>query len=66
MTAKPRPSIGKRNREQARRDRQQAKTARRTDRATQRRQRSETPLGEDPDLAGIVPGPQPDEADGTD
>ena len=54
-----RPSITKRNREQARRERNQEKAARRDQRTTERGKDKE-PLapGEDPDIAGIVPGPQ--------
>jgi hypothetical protein len=54
-----RPSINKRNREQARRDRNLAKIERRAERAAQRRDRAASSDGEDPDLIGIVPGPQP-------
>ncbi len=54
-----RPSINKRNREQARRERQQDKETRRQQRAEEKRNRQPTADGEDPDLAGIVPGPQP-------
>ncbi len=60
MPPRTRPSITKRNREQARRDRQAEKAAKRSDRAAQRRDRTAAP-GEDPDLAGIVAGPQPHE-----
>ena len=65
MPSKVRPSITKRNREQARRDRQAEKAAKRSDRAAERLKRAET-SGEDPDLAGIVAGPQQVEADSTD
>ncbi len=61
MPGKTRPSIAKRNREQARRERKAEKAARRNDRAAQRRERANTAPGEDPDLAGIVAGPQPPE-----
>lgn len=54
-----RPSITKRNREQARRDRQAKKAAKRRDRAEQRRDKLAAGPGDDPDLAGIVAGPQP-------
>jgi hypothetical protein len=53
-----RPSVNKRNREQAKREKQQEKAARRAERARSRQSR-EGGDGEDPDLAGIVPGPQP-------
>ena len=59
MASNSRPSITKRNREQARRERTQAKDQRRDERAAERRTRDEAnPDAEDPDIAGIVPGPQ--------
>jgi hypothetical protein len=54
-----RPSINKRNREQAKRDSRTEKAQRRSDRAAERRNRPPVAPGEDPDLVGIVPGPQP-------
>jgi hypothetical protein len=54
-----RPTVTKRNREQARRERTQEKAARREQRAAEKRNRVLDPSGEDPDIAGIVPGPQP-------
>ena len=50
----------KRQKELARRERQQRKDRRREQRRldSDERRRRATP-GEDPDLAGIVPGPQP-------
>ncbi len=59
MPPRTRPSINKRNREQARRDRQAEKAAKRSERAAQRRDSATDASGEDPDLAGIVAGPQP-------
>ena len=53
-----RPSINKRNREQAKREKTQAKAERRQQRAVEKNQRGERAEGEDPDIAGIVPGPQ--------
>jgi len=53
------PSLNKRNREQAKREKQQEKAARRAARAADKNNRSRTDDGEDPDIAGIVPGPQP-------
>ena len=54
------PSVLKRQKELARRDRRQRKEnrieARRREAELRRSQRAS---GEDPDLAGIVPGPQP-------
>ena len=63
MAFRGRPSITKRNREQALRDRKEEKDRRRDQRAAERRERSEHPQGEDPDIAGIVPGPQPRDPD---
>jgi hypothetical protein len=54
-----RPSINKRNREQAKREKQQEKAARRAARAADKQNRGSSTGGEDPDIAGIVPGPQP-------
>ena len=60
MPPTQRPSINKRNREQAKRDKQQEKAARRAERAAERRNRGDAAAdGEDPDIAGIIPGPQP-------
>ena len=59
MAMTGRPSINKRNREQAKREKQQEKAARRQARAADRQNRVGLDDGEDPDIAGIVPGPQP-------
>lgn len=59
MSANGRPSINKRNREQARRERAKEKSERRAQRAQEKQNRLATADGEDPDIAGIVPGPQP-------
>ena len=56
---KSRPTQNKRARERARQERQQQKTARR---AEVKQRKASTPSSggdEDPDIAGIVPGPQP-------
>ena len=55
---KSRPTQNKRARERARQEKQQQKAARRLQ---SKSQRPTTPTGdgEDPDIAGIVPGPQP-------
>ncbi len=49
----------KRQREATQRERQQEKAARRAQRKQQQEPRVPGPEGEDPDLVGIVPGPQP-------
>jgi hypothetical protein len=54
-----RPSITKRNREQARKEKTQQKAERRQQRNGERLKRGDLDPSEDPDLAGIVPGPQP-------
>jgi hypothetical protein len=54
---KSRPTQNKRARERARQLKQQQKAERRLEAKTNKRQR--LPGEEDPDIAGIVPGPQP-------
>lgn len=57
---KPRPTFLKREREKAKRERQQQKSARRAEAAAARKNAGPRPEdGEDPDIAGIRPGPQP-------
>ena len=63
---------GKRERERARAEKQKEKAARRAEARQRRGQGPGGPSGEDPDIAGIVPGPQanpwgdePDAADDT-
>jgi hypothetical protein len=48
----------KRERERARQERQREKQRRREERRSEKSDRPR-PDGEDPDIAGIVPGPQP-------
>jgi hypothetical protein len=55
---KSRPTQNKRARERARQEKQQNKAARRLE-AKSRRAITPRAPGEDPDIAGIVPGPQP-------
>jgi len=50
--------VNKRRKEQERRQYQMQKVERRAQRAEEAKNRPSTP-GEDPDIAGIVPGPQP-------
>jgi len=57
---KSRPTQNKRARERARQEKQQHKAARRLE--AKSRKANDNPAvaqGEDPDIAGIVPGPQP-------
>lgn len=55
---KSRPTQHKRARERARQEKQQEKVARRLAQKNLRTTRPTTAGGEDPDIAGIVPGPQ--------
>jgi hypothetical protein len=56
---KSRPTQNKRNRERARQEKQQQKQARREAAKLQKESGQTTAApGEDPDIAGIVPGPQ--------
>ena len=59
MANSGRPSVNKRNREQARKERTQEKAQQRSVRTAQRQTKGDAPAGEDPDLAGITWGPQP-------
>jgi hypothetical protein len=59
MPTKARPSMNKRRKEQERRQWQEEKAARRAQRQAEAKNRPEVGPGEDPDIAGIVPGPQP-------
>ncbi len=59
MAGHTRPSVNKRLREASKKEKQVAKAERRAQRAEERKQKGQTSAGEDPDIAGIVPGPQP-------
>jgi hypothetical protein len=61
MATGGRPSSNKRNREQARKERSQEKAQIRSQRSAERSSRPAAPDGVDPDIAHIVPGPQPRE-----
>jgi hypothetical protein len=52
-------SFTKRQRERAKQDKQRAKAAEREARKQNKALRPQPGNGEDPDIAGIVPGPQP-------
>jgi len=59
MSKKTKPTFQKRNREIARLEKRKAKEARRLE-AKERRAKANPGIGdEDPDIAGIRPGPQP-------
>jgi hypothetical protein len=53
------PGATKRQKEAARRDKQQRKNEKKEQRKREKEQRGPLAPGEDPDIAGIVPGPQP-------
>lgn len=60
MAGHTRPSVNKRLREAQKKEKQAAKAERRAQRAEERKARGPSASGsEDPDIAGIVPGPQP-------
>jgi hypothetical protein len=56
---KSRPTQNKRARERARQEKQQHKQARRLEAKARKVNEPSSGSGEDPDIAGIVPGPQP-------
>ncbi len=56
---KSRPTQNKRMRERARQEKQQQKAARRQEARSRKALVPGAAPGEDPDIAGIVPGPQP-------
>ena len=58
MARNTRPTAAKREREKALIERRQQKEARRRD-SSNRQDNAPRPEGVDPDIAGIVPGPQP-------
>ena len=53
------PSVNKRLKERNRQDKQKEKEAKREQRKQDKTQRPASETGEDPDIAGIIPGPQP-------
>ncbi len=55
------PGATKRQKEASRREHQQKKEEKREQRKREKAERGDRPLspGEDPDIAGIIPGPQP-------
>jgi hypothetical protein len=55
------PGATKRQKEAARRDKQRRKDEKKEQRKREKTERGDAPLapGEDPDIAGIIPGPQP-------
>lgn len=59
MAKSSRPTAQKRAREKARMERQKEKEQRRLENRERRASAGSRGEGEDPDIAGIVPGPQP-------
>ena len=57
--AKTRPTVQKRKKELAKLEKRQAKAAKRAQRQAEKGDRAETEDGIDPDLIGMVAGPQP-------
>ena len=55
------PGATKRQKEASRREHQQKKNEKKEQRKREKADRGDRPLspGEDPDIAGIIPGPQP-------
>jgi hypothetical protein len=59
MAGNTRPSVNKRLREANKKEKQAAKAERRAQRAEEKKTRGGPATVDDPDIAGIVPGPQP-------
>jgi hypothetical protein len=59
MAHRPRPSAQKLEKERARQEKQKDKEVRRMEAKKSRADTVSNPAGEDPDIAGIRPGPQP-------
>ncbi len=53
------PSINKRQKERERQNKTKEKESKRQQRRHDKAQRPTSTSGEDPDIAGIIPGPQP-------
>ena len=59
MARNARPTAAKREREKSLSEKRQQKAARRQELKQQKATEGPRPEGEDPDIAGITPGPQP-------
>jgi len=59
MASRPKVTQQKRARERARQERQQEKVRRRDEAKVRKANTPDAADGEDPDIAGIIPGPQP-------
>jgi hypothetical protein len=63
VAVKHRATFSKRELERQRQQRREEKAAKRLARLAEKKERPPAPPGEDPDIAGIVPGPQPPQED---
>ena len=63
MANRSRPSQQKRHKERARQEKQKMKAEKRLEAKARRASNDPGNPGEDPDIAGIVPGPQPPRED---
>jgi len=63
VAVKHRATFSKRELERQRQQRREEKAAKRLQRLAEKKERPPAPPGEDPDIAGIVPGPQPRQED---
>jgi hypothetical protein len=63
MANRSRPSQQKRHKERARQEKQKMKAEKRLEAKTRHANRDPLNPGEDPDIAGIIPGPQPPRED---
>ena len=59
MAARSRPTLQKREREKARQQKHKDKEARRQEAKERKSQQGPRTGADDPDIAGIIPGPQP-------
>ncbi len=59
VVAKSGTTFAKRQKEMAQQERARDKVAKRVERGATKEKREVGPDGEDPDIAGIIPGPQP-------
>jgi len=63
VAVKHRATFSKRELERQRQQRREEKAAKRLRRLAEKKERPPAAPGEDPDIAGIVPGPQPRQDD---
>jgi len=63
VAVKHRATFSKRELERQRQQRREEKAAKRLQRLQEKKERPPATPGEDPDIAGIIPGPQPRQED---